>query len=329
MLPAPIFLVGAERSGTTMLRLMLGHHSQLAWVSEFEYAVDRVPATDGWPNLEAYYEWLSTNRAFLVHGFTIDRSLTYPQLVNSFLQQRQQTAQKPLIGATVHRHFDRLLRIWPDARLIHIVRDGRDVARSNIKMGWAGNPWTGSIRWQQAEQLWDRCCDRIPPDQRLDLTYEDLIKTPETILRQICSFLQMPYDAAMFNYADQTVYNRPDPAYLDQWRQKLSPAQIQLVEARIGDLLIQRGYPLSGHPPRSVKPPLQLWLKLQDRLSRARFRINRYGLGLTLQGFLANQLGASQWQKQIKQQRHQVDWSLRRQEESRILATKGIPDSAR
>ena len=46
----PIFLVGAKRSGTTVLRLMLKSHSQLAWCNEFEYAVDLISDEEGWHN---------------------------------------------------------------------------------------------------------------------------------------------------------------------------------------------------------------------------------------------------------------------------------------
>src|SRR6185369_10561789 len=97
-------------------------------------------------------------------GFTVDRSLSYPQLIDSFLQQQRARSNKPLVGATVHRHFDRLLRIWPVARFVHLVRDGRDVARSVIEMGWAGNLWTGCDRWIDAEQLWAKFSQMLPPD---------------------------------------------------------------------------------------------------------------------------------------------------------------------
>lgn len=50
----PIFLVGAERSGTTVLRLMLDHHPQIAWCYEFEYAVDQMLDNGDFPKLEAY-----------------------------------------------------------------------------------------------------------------------------------------------------------------------------------------------------------------------------------------------------------------------------------
>jgi hypothetical protein len=135
MIETPIFLVGAERSGTTLLRLMLGHHPKIAFHQEFEFSVNQIDEDGNFPNLEDYYEFLSSSRIFLRTGFTIDKNLSYPELINDFLLQRQKRDSKPLIGATVHRKFDRLLLFWPKAKFIHIVRDGRDVARSNITIG--------------------------------------------------------------------------------------------------------------------------------------------------------------------------------------------------
>jgi len=61
----PIFLVGAERSGTTLLRLMLDHHPKMAFNYEFEFAVDQIDAAGNWPNLPTYYEYLAYHRIFL------------------------------------------------------------------------------------------------------------------------------------------------------------------------------------------------------------------------------------------------------------------------
>src|SRR5450432_1488272 len=91
------FIVGSERSGTTLLRIMLDHHPSLAFANEFEFSVQMIGSDGAWPSLEGYYEWLETNRIFLSSGFTIDRRLNYPQLINSFLFQERDADGKARI----------------------------------------------------------------------------------------------------------------------------------------------------------------------------------------------------------------------------------------
>ena len=137
-----VFLVGSERSGTTLLRLMLDHHPEIAFEKEFDFVVSKVSETGAFPQVDAYLEWLATVRAA---DYAIDRSLDYRSLVTDFLRQKQAASGgKPRVGATVHRDFDRLRFIWPDARYIHLVRDPRDVSRSVVQKGWAGNVYQGS-----------------------------------------------------------------------------------------------------------------------------------------------------------------------------------------
>lgn len=305
----PIFLVGAERSGTTLLRLMLLSHPKIAWCHEFEYVVDRISESGDWPNLDEYYEWLASHRIFLATGFEIDRSLTYPQLMNSFLVQKRDRENKPLIGATVHRHFDRLLSIWPDARFIHILRDGRDVANSCIRMGWAGNLWTGVERWIEAECLWEKLSDRIPVERRVEITYETLISEPLKTLAGLCDFIGVPYDKAMLSYSDNTTFNLPDPKFTQQWRHKFSDSEIQLVESRIANMLKERGYELSGLPIISISFLAQKRLSLQDWWYRWNFRLQRYGLPLFVSDYLSRRLGLVQWQKEVKRQVNQIEQS--------------------
>ena len=306
-LKKPVFLVGAERSGTTVLRLMLDHHPDIAWRNEFEHAVDRVPEDQGWPDLPSYYDWLETHRIFQASGVTINKELDYPALVNDFLVQHRDRTGKPIIGATVHRHFDRLLRIWPDALFIHILRDGRDVARSNIGMGWAGNVWMGIEKWIEAEQLWEKLQPVIPAERRIEVTYENLINSPEQELTRICQFLGLSYAPEMMDYIDNTTYDTPDPAYIAQWRRKLSDRQVQLVESKIAPMLTERHYELSGLPPLHVNQWLKLRLKLHSRWECARFRMNRNGFPLFIADFLSRKLGLTQWQKQVRLQLNEVE----------------------
>ncbi|MDJ0554212.1 MAG: sulfotransferase [Microcoleaceae cyanobacterium MO_207.B10] len=296
----PVFLVGAERSGTTVLRLMLDHHPQIAFNNEFEYAVDLVSDEGKWPEMDRYYEWLETNRIFLGSGFEIDRSLSYPELIDSFLRQKRDRAGKPFVGATVHRHFNWLLDIWPDARFIHILRDGRDVARSNIGMGWAGNVWTGVNRWVEAEQLWTKLKEIIPENRRTELTYENLISEPVLVLTQLCEFIGVPYNEAMLSYPETSPYELPDKKYVAQWKIKMSEYEIRLVESKAGNMLEERGYELSGLPILIVNSTTKLRLKFQDKLERIKYRVNRLGLGLYIEDYLSRHLGSEKWEKAVK-----------------------------
>lgn len=307
LISKPIFLVGAERSGTTVLRLMLDHHPQLCWCNEFEYVVERIPDSKDWPQLEKYYEWLETHRIFQATGFVIDRSLNYPQLVNSFLEQKRDRAQKPLVGATVHRHFDRLLYIWPDAKFIHLVRDGRDVARSCIGMGWAGNVWIGVERWIQAECLWGLLSQKLLAEQKIELTYEELISDPVNTLSRLCNFIGIPYEPAMLSYPQKTTYDFPDSSLIAQWKRKMSEREIQLVESRISSMLVERGYQLSELPLLTVTSAMEQRLKLQDWWSRIQFRLQRFGLILFLSDYLSRKFGITQWQKRVKLQINAIE----------------------
>ncbi|HEX7009989.1 MAG TPA: sulfotransferase [Phycisphaeraceae bacterium] len=301
----PFFLVGAERSGTTLLRLMLTHHPQIAWCSEFEYATEQIPEAGGWPDLPAYRAWLASHRIFQAHGFAIDESLDYPRLMDSFLRQTRDAQGKPIIGATCHKWFDRLLRIWPDARFIHLVRDGRDVARSCIGMGWAGNVYHGSTVWIEAEQLWDRLAAQLEPGRWVEVRYESLIAQPQEELQRITAFMGVAFDPAMLRYAQNTSYAAPDPSLTQQWRRKLTPREIQLVEARIGDMLAARGYELSGLPRIRVGAMRRAALAVQNRLARIRFRQKRYGLGLWLADVVARRVGIGA--DRVRQATHRID----------------------
>ncbi len=303
----PFFLVGSERSGTTLLRLMLAHHPRIECAPEFEFLVERMPDGEGWPELEPYRDWLATNRIFVPHALEIDRSLDYPALARSFLGQFCARSRKPIRGATCHKHFDRLLRLWPEARFVHLVRDGRDVARSCVAMGWAGNVWHGAERWIAAERLWDALRARVPAGRRFELRYEDLVQSPERELARLCAFLGEEFEPAMLDYARDSSYERPDPRLIGQWRRKLAPGELALLETRIGSLLRERGYEASGVGPARVGPLRRLALLLDNRLERARFRRERYGLGLVVRSRLAAFSGRASWRRSTLLERNEID----------------------
>jgi len=330
MIKRPVFLVGSERSGTTLLRLMLDHHPHMTFWAEFEYGVHGMDSAGGYPNLASYYEWLQTDRNFLMDGPSIDRRLSYSELVNSFLLQFQALTNKPIVGATVHYNFDRLLKIWPDASFIHIVRDGRDVTRSCMKMGWAGDGWHGARRWLEAETLWDKLKMQLPEERRLEVRFEDLIYDNTGTLDSVCQFISkagtstvgdstvsastvgdsgaaLRYHPDMMNYARATDYGLPDASLVNQWHDRLSKREIQLIEARIAPLLADRGYALSGLPHLRVSKAGRIALKMQNKLGILSRRARKYGLPLVSADLVARRLGLNSVSDRIRKKFNVID----------------------
>jgi hypothetical protein len=300
---APIFLVGSERSGTTLTRIMLDSHPKIAFFFEFEYSILSMSDDGTWPDLDEYKKHLRSDRIFRHAKLSIDEGLDYPGLVDSFLVQKRDRDRKPIVGATVHYHFDRLLKVWPDARFIHLLRDGRDVARSIIEMGWAGNMYSAVEPWIEAETLWARLAPTLPDDRRIELRYEDLVSRPEEELTRVCDWIGVPYDPAMLAYSENGgPYGPPSVKAIGQWKRKLPPSEVALAEYRIGDMLEARGYELSGFPRPEVSPARRRLLKLQDRLGRANFRRKRYGTMLHLAHFVSR----------VGRMRPVHDWTARR-----------------
>ncbi len=163
VLDRPVFLVGAERSGTTLLRLLLNHHPLVRFHHEFEYVVDHVGEHGEFPRVADFARSVADDRVFQCSEETPLDNVDYPTLAKSFLRAKLGGYPFRVIGATVHRNMERLLYLWPRARFIHLVRDPRDVARSRIAMGWAGNTWVAAEAWIAAETGCGRLRARFRP----------------------------------------------------------------------------------------------------------------------------------------------------------------------
>lgn len=306
---ATFFVVGTTRSGTSLLSLMLKNHPAIAYPGEFEWAVDDMPGPDTFPRVDAYIEWLSMNRHYRYHHPRIDPALSYPDLVRSFLVQmkHEQAPEKPLVGASVHRHFDRLLHLFPGARYVHLVRDPRDVARSWLEFGWEGNGWAAGRAWAALETLWDRIEPRIPRDRVHELRFEDLVREPQAELERLCSFLGVPYTDAMLRYHETSTYGPIDPGQIGKWRKKLPLREQRRVDGEIGaGLLASRGYEPCGAPPLRAGPLTARLLAFDDWARRLRKRIALFGFGIWFCDQIAKTLRLDAWHRRLELRRQAI-----------------------
>ena len=280
MASSVLFVYGALRSGTTVFRLMLDAHPEIANPGEMDFLFDHLKADISHPTGWRYdLTALRDDRIFLARNIDIRHGLEGLDLLHDFLRQLSDRSGDQILSINLHRHAGRAAKILPDAKFLHMLRDPRDVARSSIQMGWAGTLYHGVGHWLTTEQDWDTA--RIAPNRVLTLRYEDLISDPEHHLREVCEFSGCTFDPAMLTYHEGTTYAAPDPALIYQWKHKADPADIRQLESRAADLMARRGYAPTG-PATPLGAPTRAQISLLNKLAVWRFGINRFGLTLFL-----------------------------------------------
>lgn len=287
--PSLCVLFGAPRSGTTMLRLMIDAHPRFACPGESDFLFTHLVTS---PTGELVYdvEALAANRNFRASGVRLPATNEAKPALASMIDDLRCSSTQCLVLA-LHRGIEELLQFEPNVPVLHLLRDPRDVARSAINMGWAGNAYYGARTWLRTENEWERVKGQVSTDQVLELKYEALVQDPESALSSICLFWQDEYHPAMLDYSTGSTYNSPDASLIEQWRRKATPKELGLIEPLFGDLLIQRGYKPSGYP--RIRPALlqKLYLKLEHSFSVWIRRVQRYGLRDPLIVFMCRKLG--------------------------------------
>jgi len=297
-LPVP-FVVGTGRCGTTLLRLMLDAHPDLAIPPETHFipavarACRNAPAPTEtflktilshrtWPDFHLD-ETLLRNRVNALNPFNLSDALRL------FFQCYAERFNKPRWGEKTpvySSHMRLIQQLLPEAHFIHLVRDGRDVALSVKEVFFgpknteeAGRWWAHGIReaHYQARQL----------SHYLELRYEDLVQAPEDQLRKVCQFLDLPWNEAMLEYhktsserlnelekikdganasqrkgIHQWTTKPPQASRLARWKKEMTQPDRQAFESQAGDVLQEMGYLLSTQClPQNPQP---VWMEQVD-----------------------------------------------------------------
>lgn len=300
-----VFVYGALRSGTTVFRLMLDAHSRIANPGEMDFLFDFLSPSSTHPTGWRYdLDALTLSRIFQSKALTVVPGLDGLDLLAAFLDQLRAAHAGQVLSINIHRHIDRVVTILPHVRVIHMLRDPRDVARSSVAMGWAGTLYHGVGHWLGTERDWDRGVgDTV---QVCDLRYEDLFADLDVTLRGICDFLGLPYDPRMLTYYENTTYDAPDASLIQHWRTKADPAQIALLEHRAGPLMTARGY-RPEMPPVDPGAGVLLRLGLRDRVSKWRFGRRRYGVSVYWGEKIARNLRLTGVHRRLRTRMNRID----------------------
>lgn len=275
-----LFLVGSPRSGTTLLKRMLDAHPLLAMTRETHwitrYYKRRIGLTHDHrttpaliPDLFDYhrFEHLGFRQQELEERFAAEPSVSYAEFVSALFDFYGERRGKPLVGDKTPgyvRNIPLLHRLWPQARFIHIIRDGRDVCLSmrNWRLSertlgkfstWGDDPVsTIALWWKRHVQLGIEAGRALPPGLYMETRYERLIEEPEQSCIELCRFLGLDYDKGMLEFSDGKTRTDtglsangawlPPTRGLRDWRMQMSAMDAERFEAVAGDVLERLGY---------------------------------------------------------------------------------------
>ena len=305
-LERPFFIVGTERSGSNLLRLVLDAHSRLSiphppHIMRFvhplapsygDLADDRVFAelaadvsrlvawhTYPWPHAPGAAELVARSRGRTLFAL-------YAAACESHCVQAGKARWGCKSTFMIH-HGDVILRQYPAARFLLLVRDPRDVAVSARESVFNHfHPWFVARLWAHEQRKGRRLLETLAPSQTLRLHYEALLADPEGEVRRVCAFLDEPFEPSMLAFFERPEARR-SASLCHDWRntdrgilrgnagrfaRALAPRDIAWVEAAAAAEMAWFGYE-PVHPGPVPHPGLLEQLRFWVEEKRAKARV--------------------------------------------------------
>jgi Sulfotransferase family len=289
----PVVILGVSRSGTTLLKEMLDGSSVLAIPSESYFIPQLWDRHGPDPDPEAILDDLGRIARVREWGVTpedVRRRLpaepSFRDVIAPVYRAYAESKGKERFGdktPAYMQHLELLDMVFPGAQYVHIVRDGRDAGLSFLGMrrrprfNWARPRGLGDFacQWDLEVRAAQEFGATTARGRYLELRYENLVADPEPRLREVCDFLNLPFEPKMLEYHREVEPERlqdhprlsepPAPGTRD-WREELAPEDTERFEAIAGPLLEDLGYP-RAHP----RPALKTLVRA--RVDRAAFRL--------------------------------------------------------
>lgn len=281
----PIFIIGCPRSGTTLLASILNRHSQIAsgtethffdFVSRRNYNWKEFTLTSftqllAESRIQDFIQAAGISKEKLIKNYKQDPQSKYQSkleidqfykkevfdlLINSFLDSRSKAR---LCENTPQHlsHIEEILTLYPQAKFIHLIRDGRDTIRSLMQMPWRPNGLLNNARfWVQNLKEVSRTINKLGTNSILEIRYEELVLKPEESLKLICDFLEEEYEPGLLdNSKDQAaIYSNWESSWkqktrtqlntdsINSWQTELDQDSQALLNWYLKDILTGLGY---------------------------------------------------------------------------------------
>jgi len=302
----PVFLVGMPRSGTKLLRVLLGQHPRAGMLhSETNFLPYLVGKWDQFGDLSKYPNFCKFHRTVMAFPYFIYRQRegtlipkrTWFELCKTydpagvFEALIRHDAKVEFGSAKIWgdkspsyiAHLPLLKELFPDARFIHITRDVRDYCLS-INKAWGKNIIRAAQRWADSIDKIREDSRKFPQDY-FEVKYEHLIEDPEHWIRRICTFLDIEFDDEMLNLS-RPIENRGDTKGMigiikdnkGKYLERMKPSTCRRVETIAASALRSCGYPVnySGVTKRIPKS-LMTFYQFLDALNLVKSKMKEMG----------------------------------------------------
>jgi hypothetical protein len=272
------FFVGCPRSGTTLLRRIGDAHPQLAVVHEtrwiprtYEFRRGLTPEAFVTPKLlKRMRDPLRLRRLEIDEGdlerlFGNGAGVPFASFVTALFDLYGERHGKRFVGDKSPgyvRYMPMLHALWPHAKFVHIIRDGRDVCLSLLDWQKGATSYstfydapitTAGVWWEWYVRLGREGRGRLGPGLCHELCYETLVAEPERECARLCEFLGLPYEDSMLRFHEGRTQSKPGlsakaswlpvTSGLRNWRTAMEPDDVIQFESAAGDLLEELGYP--------------------------------------------------------------------------------------
>ncbi|HTY26463.1 MAG TPA: sulfotransferase [Desulfomonilaceae bacterium] len=219
----PIFVIGYERSGTTLLMAMLGNHPRIS-MPEVGWLFPRIYPwryTYGDLSLNVNFRTLASEMLFGLNqplwGMSMNPMTAVDEIIDlaqerSFagiyaamhLRYAKEFGDKPRWGQKTPNNLyfmPQILENFPNAQFVYITRDGRDASVTSIESAFgAGNIYGAAYTWNAANSFVKPFRKSLPPSVWFDVRYEELVREPETVLKKVCEFLGETFSPEMLGF---------------------------------------------------------------------------------------------------------------------------------
>ena len=272
------FIIGSGRSGTTLLRAMLDTHPEMAipfesyFTGELATVRDRFEKAGGFDsealmadlfNYDRFQRW-DVPEERVRERLRADAPADYPAAMRSVYGLYAELQGKSRYGDKTPRYVeyvDILAEAFPEARFVHIIRDGRNVACSYLDAEWGpGSLEDAAYKWMYRVEAGRKSGRALGPGRYMEIHYEALVDDPEDEVTRVCEFIDLDFRPEMMRYFERAEsirkgaryphrhqhLSKPPTKNLRDWRTQLSESDVATFEGIAGGLLADLGYESSG-----------------------------------------------------------------------------------